>query len=193
MTSLQGFRDLFPAARLAPGEEADVSQVVLMFTDLKGSTALYERVGDGAAYRMVRRHFTLPAAAVRAHDGTLVKTISDAIMAAFTRPEDAVALAARRAVGESADDLAIKIGIHAGPCMAVTMNDRLDYFDGTVNLAARLQGESVGGDIVLSETVAGAGGVASLLAGLEITRGSAQLRGFDAPVGLVRLHPLPKS
>ena len=192
---MQGFRDLFPAARLAPGEEADVSQVVLMFTDLKGSTALYERVGDGAAYRMVRRHFTLPAAAVRAHDGTLVKTISDAIMAAFTRPEDAVAvaLAARRAVGESADDLAIKIGIHAGPYMAVTMNDRLDYFDGTVNLAARLQGESVGGDIVLSETVAGAGGVASLLAGLEITRGSAQLRGFDAPVGLVRLHPLPKS
>ena len=195
VTTLQGFRDLFPAERLAPGEEADISQVVLMFTDLKGSTALYERVGDGAAYRMVRRHFALLAATVREHDGAMVKTIGDAIMAAFVRPRDAVAAAldAIRAVEAGPDDLEIKIGIHAGPSVAVTLNDRLDYFGGTVNMAARLQGESVGGDIVLSQVVAADAGVAELLEGHEVTRQSARLRGFESPVAFLRVRPLPKS
>ena len=183
VTTLQGFRDLFPAERLAPGEEADVSQVVLMFTDLKGSTALYERVGDATAYRMVRRHFALLAATVRDHDGAMVKTIGDAVMAAFTRPRDAVAAAldAIAAVDVAEDDLEIKIGIHAGPCVAVTLNDRLDYFGGAVNMAARLQGESTGGDIVLSEAVASAGEVAPLLEGHDIARESARLGASTSP------------
>ena len=200
VTTLQGFRDLFPAERLAPGEEADVSQVVLMFTDLKGSTALYERVGDATAYRMVRRHFALLAATVRDHDGAMVKTIGDAVMAAFTRPRDAVAAAldAIAAVAVAEDDLEIKIGIHAGPCVAVTLNDRLDYFGGAVNMAARLQGESTGGDIVLSEAVASAGEVAPLLEGHDIARESARLGGIDQPVAFLRIRPdrrptVPKS
>ena len=192
VTMLQGFRDLFPNESLAPGEEADISQVVLMFTDLEGSTALYERVGDGLAYQMVRRHFALLAAVVRAHDGAMVKTIGDAVMAAFARPGDAVgaALDAIREVGNDADDLVIKIGIHAGPCVAVTLNDRLDYFGGTVNLAARLQGESRGGDIVLSETVAADGEVAEAIAGCRVEYESAELRGFDAAVGFHRIWPM---
>ena len=63
--SLQAFRDLFAAATLRPGDEAGVSQVALLFTDLQGSTALYERVGDAAAYNIVREHFALLAGIVR--------------------------------------------------------------------------------------------------------------------------------
>ncbi|HEX8921184.1 MAG TPA: adenylate/guanylate cyclase domain-containing protein, partial [Pyrinomonadaceae bacterium] len=49
--------------------------------------------------------------------------------------------------------LILKVGIHSGPCIAVTLNDRLDYFGCTVNMAARLEGLSTGGDAVISEAV----------------------------------------
>ena len=88
--SLQAFRDLFAEATLRPGDDAGVSQVALLFTDLRGSTALYERVGDAAAYNIVREHFALLAAIVRDHDGAVVKTIGDAVMASFSDPAQAV-------------------------------------------------------------------------------------------------------
>ena len=150
--SLQAFRDLFAEATLRPGDDAGVSQVALLFTDLQGSTALYERVGDAAAYNMVREHFALLAAIVRDHDGAVVKTIGDAVMASFSDPAQAV----RAALAMQADRIcrattsSSKLGVHAGPSVVVTLNDRLDYFGSTVNMAARLQGQSAGGDIVLS-------------------------------------------
>src|SRR3546814_7401103 len=78
--------------------------------------------------------------------------------------------------------LTIKLGLHEGPCIAVTLNGRLDYFGTTVNMAARLQGQSDGGDIVLSEAVAEDAGVAGLLQGLDCARETTVLKGFDAPV-----------
>jgi hypothetical protein len=75
--SLQVFRDLFAEATLRPGDEAGVSQVALLFSDLQGSTALYERVGDAVAFNMVRDHFALLAGVVRDHDGAVVKTIGE--------------------------------------------------------------------------------------------------------------------
>ena len=47
--------------------------------------------------------------------------------------------------------LALKAGLHTGPCIAVTLNDRLDYFGSTVNMAARLEGLSSGLDVILSQ------------------------------------------
>ena len=88
--SLQAFRDLFAEATLRPGDEAGVGQVALLFTDLRGSTALYERVGDAKAFNIVREHFAFLASIVRDHDGAVVKTIGDAVMASFGDPADAV-------------------------------------------------------------------------------------------------------
>ena len=112
--SLQAFRDLFAAATLRPGDEAGVSQVALLFSDLQGSTALYERVGDAQAYNMVRDHFALLAGIVRDHDGAVVKTIGDAVMASFGDPANAVkaALAMQAAIADH--DLVLKLGVH-GP------------------------------------------------------------------------------
>jgi class 3 adenylate cyclase len=148
----------------------------------------------------VREHYAVLTRAVREHDGAVVKTIGDAVMAAFTDPVDALdaALAIRDAIaafnrhlaaaeGEDGIAILVKIGLHSGACIAVTLNDRLDYFGGTVNLAARLQGESAGGDIVLSETMAGEPGIAERLAPLGARPETARVKGFAEPVALRRI------
>jgi len=193
-TLLQAFRDLLPGEALRPGEDIAIDNVTLMFTDLAGSTALYERIGDGRAYRLVRDHFAFLAATVRRHNGTLVKTIGDAVMAAFSDPADAVraALSVQDEVRsfnaeQGGDAITIKIGLHGGPCIAVTMNDRLDYFGSTVNTAARLQGQSLGGDVVLSQSLAADPAVAPLLADRKRTAEQARLKGLAQPVPFARL------
>jgi class 3 adenylate cyclase len=196
-TLLQAFRDLLPGEALRPGEDVAIDNVTLMFTDLAGSTALYERIGDGRAYRLVRDHFAFLAAAVRRHNGTLVKTIGDAVMAAFGDPADAVrtALDVQDKVREfnaaqGADAITIKIGLHGGPCIAVTMNDRLDYFGSTVNTAARLQGQSRGGDVVLSHSLALDPAVVTILADRPRQTEQARLKGLTQPVLFDRLSPI---
>jgi class 3 adenylate cyclase len=190
--SLQAFRDLFAEATLRPGDDAGVSQVALLFTDLRGSTELYERVGDATAYNLVREHFTLLAAIVRDHDGAVVKTIGDAVMASFADPAQAVraALAMQAGIHSSAHagrDLVLKVGVHAGPSVVVTLNDRLDYFGSTVNMAARLQGQSAGDDVVLSHAVATDPAVQEILANVPKRLETVALKGFAEPVGFVRL------
>jgi len=200
VTTLQAFRDLFAQATLRPGDEVGIGKVALLFTDLRGSTALYERIGDAPAFNMVREHFAFLGATVRDHDGAVVKTIGDAVMAAFNDPADAVraALAIQRRVGElnqrlaashgsDTEGLVVKLGVHEGPCIAVTLNDRLDYFGSTVNMAARLQGQSAGGDIVLSLAIAADPAVVPLLAGLPMQQESVLLKGFGEAVPFLRL------
>jgi class 3 adenylate cyclase len=201
VTAMQAFRDLFATEALRPGDEVGVGHVTLMFTDLRGSTALYSRIGDGRAYQLVREHFAYMADAVRAHDGGIVKTIGDAVMAAFSNPADAMraALAVQRNVAQfnqaqqlgAEDGVVIKLGLHGGPCIVVTLNDRLDYFGSTANLAARLQGESKGGDIVVSQALAADPAVAPLLHGVASSAETATVKGFAAPVAFLRVMPTP--
>jgi class 3 adenylate cyclase len=187
--SLQAFRDLFAAATLRPGDEAGVSQVALLFSDLRGSTALYERVGDARAFNIVREHFALLASIVRDHDGAVVKTIGDAVMASFGDPADAVKAAFAMQAAIKSHDLVLKLGVHAGPSVVVNLNDRLDYFGSTVNMAARLQGQSEGGDIVISRSVADDPAVKPLLAKVGSREENVALKGFALPIGFVRVLP----
>jgi class 3 adenylate cyclase/Zn-finger nucleic acid-binding protein len=198
-TTLQAFRDLFSDQVLRPGDDVAIDQVTLMFTDLRGSTELYARIGDARAYRLVREHFAFLGQAVRRHNGAIVKTIGDAVMAAFADPADAVraALEVQRGVfafnadtGEEA--IVIKLGLHMGPCIAVVLNDRLDYFGSAVNMAARLQGESQGGDIVLSRDLVADPAVRPLFAALDLQEEVAAIKGFGEPVSFLRLSdPVP--
>ncbi|HEX2890407.1 adenylate/guanylate cyclase domain-containing protein [Vineibacter terrae] len=199
VTTLQAFRELFADATLRPGDEAGVGQVTILFTDLRGSTALYEQMGDAAAFNLVREHFAVLGRAVREANGAIVKTIGDAVMAAFADPADAVraALAIRGDVAAldhrlSADRnlgaaLVVKVGLHMGPSIAVNLNDRLDYFGSTVNMAARLQGQSQGGDIVLSRAVADDPAVRPLLLRVASRDETVMLKGFATPVPFVRI------
>ncbi len=194
VTTLQAFRDLFPGDVLGPADEVGISQVTLMFTDLKGSTEFYERVGDATAYHLVHDHFAFLAQVVREHNGSVVKTIGDAVMAAFMNPADGAraALAVQAGVDDfnektGTEDIVIKLGVHCGPCIAVTLNDRLDYFGSTVNMAARLQGESVGGDIVFSEAVLADPIVSTMLRPGELSSETRSIKGFSRPITFCRL------
>src|SRR5205085_3155265 len=126
----QSFRDIYRTDTLDVDQGLKITSLTFLFTDLKGSTELYERVGDIVAYDLVREHFRVLNEIVAAQGGAVVKTIGDAVMATFPTPDRALAAALRmrQSVRDLKKDLLIKIGIHEGPCLAVTLNDRLDYF-----------------------------------------------------------------
>jgi class 3 adenylate cyclase len=142
MLTNQTFRDIYRTDTLDVDQGLKITSLTFLFTDLKGSTELYDRVGDIVAYDLVREHFRVLNEIVAQEAGAVVKTIGDAVMATFPSPDRALAAALRMrdSVRTIKNDLLIKIGIHEGPCLAVTLNDRLDYFGQTVNIAARVQG-----------------------------------------------------
>src|SRR3954465_9332137 len=143
-----------------------ITSLTFLFTDLRGSTELYDRVGDLAAFDIVRAHFQLLTDIVAQQGGAVVKTIGDAVMATFPSPERALkaALRMREAINGLRDDLLLKIGIHEGPCLAVVLNERQDYFGQTVNIAARVQGLADSPAICATRSVVDHPGTARLLA-----------------------------
>ena len=189
VTNWQDFRDLFSSEVISPAEQVTVGSQVVLFTDLRGSTAMYHGLGDAPAYALVRDHFSVLADATRTHRGTVVKTIGDAVMATFSRVDEALA-AARRMHAEipamrTADGvpLTLKSSLHVGPCLAVNANDRLDFFGTTINLAARMVECSRGGDLVVSDELFQR---PEMRAFLEAAPASPEplevrFRGFDAP------------
>jgi class 3 adenylate cyclase len=183
----QTFRDVYKADNLNIDQRLKITSLTFLFTDLKGSTALYERVGDLAAFDLVRAHFHALLEIIASEAGAVVKTIGDAVMATFTRPEQALAAGLRmRAAMERLNeergtkDLVVKIGIHEGPCLAVMLNERQDYFGQTVNIAARVQGLSTSQAIHVTSPVISALAVEAILRKAEITpiQKHAALRGI---------------
>ncbi len=161
VSSLQEFRDLFSSQMLSLDETFAIESLAFLFTDIKGSTELYERLGDSEAFSLVKEHFYIMERIVRGNNGAVVKTIGDAVMAVFMDPPDALRSAVEMI--DAFDDLEtakklrnsiiVKIGVHYGPCIAVTLNERLDYFGTTVNIAARVQGLSDGRDVMASDAL----------------------------------------
>ena len=185
VTALQIFRDLFADEALRPDEPISVGTLTLLFTDLRDSTRFYLEIGDAPAFGSVMDHLDVLRAAVADEGGAVVKAMGDAIMAVFPRPVAAVR-AAQRSQRELAEPtngrrpFFLKVGIHTGPCIAVTQNERLDYFGSTVNLAARLVDLSSGTDVVVSSAVTADPEVADLLEDqLDATPVEATLKGFE--------------
>ncbi|MGQ0685220.1 adenylate/guanylate cyclase domain-containing protein [Bradyrhizobium sp.] len=187
MLSNQTFRDLYKADNLNIDQRLKITSLTFLFTDLKGSTALYERVGDLAAFDLVRAHFRALLEIIAAEKGAVVKTIGDAVMATFIRPEHALraGLRMRTAMKElnrtrGTEDLIVKIGLHEGPCLAVMLNERQDYFGQTVNVAARVQSLSTNQEIHITQPVIGAPEVAAIIEREAINpiRKEAALRGI---------------
>ena len=187
MLSNQTFRDVFKADNLNIDQRLKVTSLTFLFTDLKGSTALYERVGDLAAFDLVRAHFHALLEIISTEKGAVVKTIGDAVMATFIRPEHAIVAGLRMRAAmdklnaeRDRDDLVVKIGIHEGPCLAVMLNERQDYFGQTVNIAARVQGLSTSQAIHITGPVIDAPAVAAILdkASIVPIQKQAALRGI---------------
>jgi len=198
VSTLPEFRDLFSSEVLAPGLQLGIRRLAFMFTDLTGSTALYQRVGQARAFRIVQEQFVVLLAAIEAHRGTVVKTIGDAVMATFETGADGLAAAVEiqrtiRALdlGDAADPARlVRVGLHQGPCVAVTLNGVLDYFGTTVNIASRVEHEAEGGDIVATVELCDPDDAKAVLSesGASLSPGVVRLRGIREPVQVVRIR-----
>jgi len=160
LLSNQTFREIYGTETLDVDQRLNITSLTFLFTDLKDSVALYERIGDLAAHELVRSHFHALTRIVASEGGAIVRTIGDAVMATFPTPDRAVAAALRMREAmdilneeHKTDDLILKIGIHEGPCLAVMENGRQDYFGRTVNVAARVQDLVVSRGIFATESV----------------------------------------
>jgi class 3 adenylate cyclase len=158
----QSFRDLYRIQNLSKEMNLNIKSLTVMFTDLRGSTEMYDKAGDILAYQLVQEHFQILIESVRKYSGSVVKTMGDAIMATFSNPVEGLltSLEMMNKINELNEkwkskgyQIGLKVGLHEGSALAVVNDERLDYFGQTVNIAARVQGLASAGEIWLSDSV----------------------------------------
>lgn len=197
LSTMPEYRRAFGAQALAPDVRLSVKGMAILFTDLSGSAALYHEQGDAGAFALVHEQFGLLEAVVERFGGVRVKTIGDALMAAFVDPASALsaALAMQEHFASWANGLqmehppGLKVGVHYGPVMAVhTDQAGLDYFGGTVNLAARCEGQASRGDVIWTHAVHASPGADAARAAWQgsITPFRAQVKGIPGEHQLYR-------
>jgi class 3 adenylate cyclase len=173
----------------AAGAEAPAAGAfrTVLFTDVEGSTALTQRLGDAKAREVLRAHERIVREALKAHGGAEVKTMGDGFMASFSSATRALecAIAMQRAFAEHSESaeesIRVRIGLNAGEPIA----EEEDLFGTAVILAARVAAKAEGGEIVASDVVR------QLVAGkgfLFADRGDVALRGFEDPVRLYQVR-----
>jgi class 3 adenylate cyclase len=171
LLSFQEFRDLFSEEYLGADVQLAIGEQTILFTDMVGSTALYASRGDPAAFVEVRKHFADVFGLIAEHRGAVVKTIGDAAMGAFNDPLDAVrcsrAIHDRFPPGCTHSVARLRISLNTGPCIAVKLNANIDYFGGTVNVAAKLQALAESWQVAMSLATYNAPGVAAYLAEIQ--------------------------
>ncbi|MCB1304190.1 MAG: adenylate/guanylate cyclase domain-containing protein [Leptospiraceae bacterium] len=195
----QSFRELFRIQQLSPNLNLNIKSLTLLFTDLRGSTEMYDRAGDLVAYRLVQDHFKELTATVKKHEGAIVKTMGDAIMASFSRPVDGMMAALEMLERldalntrwkDQGYELGLKVGLNEGPALAVMTDDRLDYFGQSVNVAARVQGLASSGEIWITDSIWNHPSVAEMIqnSGMQTERKEAILKGVGRPTPVVRMY-----
>ncbi len=174
------------AVAAAEAPEAGAFRTVL-FTDVEGSTALTQRLGDARARDLLRQHERVVREALRSHGGSELKTMGDGFMASFSSGTSALecAIAMQRAFAahnKSAEEpILVRIGMNAGEPIA----EEEDLFGTAVIRAARIAGEAKGGEILVSNVVR------ELAEGKQFLfadRGEVALKGFDEPVRLYEVR-----
>jgi len=156
-----------------------ISHVVLVFTDIVDSTKMYTSLGDGAAFKLVRKHFQVLFESFTRNGGRVVKTIGDAVMASFISPSAALmavseAMALLPMIGRRPDTnnfVEIRVGIHSGQATVVPLNGVNDYFGQTTNIAARVQSCAKGSECFITETTLQSCGAEGMETYNELTRG----------------------
>ncbi|MGH0036600.1 MAG: adenylate/guanylate cyclase domain-containing protein [Myxococcota bacterium] len=125
--------------------------VAVLFADLGGSTRLYDERGDQEARRITRACIERMVDRVEKHEGRVVKTIGDEVMATFESAEDGLTAAAviSSDLGSPESPMGSHIGLHFGP----VIEEHGDVFGDTVNVAARLVSLAVDGEVLTSSAV----------------------------------------
>lgn len=166
--------------------------VVIMFTDIVGSTQMTQEHGDFGAQATVRAHNAIVRGALAEHTGHEVKHTGDGIMASFFGAASAVAATmqiqreiARHNANTESIQLRVRIGLNAGE----TIQEEDDYFGHTVQLAARVCAKADDGDIFVSEAVR------TLTEGHDfqfVPKGEFELKGIEKPVPLFAVEWRPR-
>ncbi|MDQ3116407.1 MAG: DUF4242 domain-containing protein [Verrucomicrobiota bacterium] len=172
-------------AVLLPGgkpDERDPGIRTVLFTDIVGSTALTQELGDEDAMELVHLHDKIVRAALESSDGREVKHTGDGIMASFVSAAAAIKCAAQiqrdlaqHRSAEAGSPLQVRIGIASGE----PVEHHNDIFGSTVQLAARLCTCAIAHQIVVSNVVA------ELCIGKKLRfedLGGLKLKGFDKPI-----------
>jgi class 3 adenylate cyclase len=190
----QTFKSLFRSEVVGGAQGLAIRDIAILFTDIRGSTALYQRIGDLNAFQLVQQHFDLLRETTVRHGGAIVKTIGDAVMAAYPDATHAVGAALdmlgaieRFNIDQPERPVLIKIGIHHGAAIAVTLNDELDYFGQTVNIASRVQEMADAAEIWITEAVWRYPGVEELLALYPVETHVSNLHGIEQPMTVLRV------
>lgn len=194
VTTMSEFRRFFSRELLKPSTPLKVASCAILFSDLTGSTALYSKAGDAAAFRLVDDHFDVLRKAIDGAGGSVVKTMGDAVMASFIEPTACVrgAIACLRefekfrAKQEHGALTGLKLGLYAGPCYVIRANDVIDYFGQTVNCASRVQHLAESGEIVMEAHVFEALPEVDRQALQVVEHFETRVKGVDAPLRLVR-------
>lgn len=197
LLTVQAFRDWAQGEPLPPNESLQVKHATILFTDLGGSTALYARKGDPRAFSLVREHYDVLFDAVNTGGGAVVKTIGDSVMGIFSTPvrglraaiqaQQAIAGFNRRKALPPDESLLLKVGLHAGACISVTLNERLDYFGSTVNIAARVKDLARAGQVVFTTAMLDEPALKEALGDRPYECACAHVKGLDTPIEICRL------
>ncbi len=170
------------AAATAEAPEAGAFHTIL-FTDVEGSTALTQRLGDAKAREALREHERMVREALKAHGGSELKTTGDGFMASFSSATRALecSIAMQRAFAAhnelAQEPILVRVGLSAGEPIA----EDEDLFGTAVIEAARIAAAAKGGEILVSNVVR------ELAKGKQFLfsdRGEVDLKGFDEPVRL---------
>jgi class 3 adenylate cyclase len=173
------------AGTAAEGLSADIVHTIL-FTDVEGSTALTDRLGDAKARELLREHERMVREALKAHGGSEVKALGDGFMTSFSSATKALecAIAMQRAFAErnesAKEPILVRVGLNAGEPIA----EDEDLYGTAVNLAARITAQGKGGDILASEAVR------QIVAGKKFPfsdLGETTLRGFEDRVHIYQV------
>ena len=192
------FRKLFSAEVVAPGKHLSLKSLTVMFTDLKSSTELYEKIGDAPAYSLVQKHFTFLEKIIEHCQGSIIKTIGDAVMAIFLSPVNAMQ-AAIRIQTEISDfnssinkniPITLKTGLYTGAAIAVNTDGKFDYFGRTINICARIESQSTGGDIVFPEEYCKNQEISDILSTkrLQVEKFTTTLKGIQQSIHLCKVQ-----
>ncbi len=197
LLTTQTFSNLFRSQVINSGEAISIKDITFLFTDLKGSTAMYEQVGDAKAYFLVHQHFDALSRVIRERHGAIVKTIGDAVMAVFDSPVDATSAAiemidALKAFNKTiSQELILKVGIHRGHSIAVTVNEKNDYFGQTVNIAAQVQALADSNEVYITADVYHAPGVSETLKAHHVVPDEVLVKGVSEKLHVYKIgrHP----
>jgi class 3 adenylate cyclase len=184
---VQGAVESAESRRISPppvGREPD--RVTVLFTDVVGSTELFDRLGDDGAHLLLRRHLALLRGAVRDHGGREVKSLGDGLMVAFTSAQHAVAcaLTMQRAVVACGDPLELRVGIASGEAL----REDGDYFGRSVIVARRLCDVGRAGDVLVSAPV---GDLTATRDEHQVERQTLTLKGLSQPVAASAMRVRP--